>query len=131
MDYALGVKNSNRSKNFSGRNRLELDNILIWEVSSDMFRRYIISIQADNSDRVMVSDPSSREASVIMAYQRNGSRISFCSVATAMSYQQQLAYNSSLEQDNYDECLHSLMTLEWAINKKYGFERRRKAYYKK
>lgn len=130
MDYAFSVRSSSRSKNLSERNRLEIDNILIWEVSSETFRRYMISIQADNSDRVMVSDPSSRESSIIKAYQRNGSNISLCSVAIVMTAQQQIDYNAALEQGNYDVCLNSLITLEESMNRNYGFEKSGKAYRK-
>lgn len=126
MDYAFGVSSSNRSKNrLSGRNRLELDNILIWEVSSHTFRTYMISIQADNADRVMISDQS-REASIILSHQRNGCSIRFCSVATMMSEEERACYNNLLEQEEYEDCLDNLMVLETSLNKKHGFKKMKK-----
>lgn len=122
------VVSSNRSKkSIDKKAMLELDNILVWEVSSNNSRDYFISIQSDNNKRIMVGS-SKKERTVISEYQRRECDIRCFSVFYAMSEKELEFYNSSLNIDEYDTCVLSLFSLELQLNHKYGYHNDGKVY---
>lgn len=104
---------------------LELDNILIWELSSDDSRSYMISIEGYSdencSKRVMISSEKS-ESSVINYHKRIGDDIFCCSVATRMTEKEQDKYNEALSDGDYSSCLDNLFSIERHLNETYGFD---------
>lgn len=124
------VVSSNRSKkSIDKKAMLELDNILVWEVSSNNSRDYFISIQSDNNKRIMVGS-SKKERTVISEYQRRGFDIRCFSVFYAMSERELEFYNSSLNIGEYDTCVLTLFSLELQLNSKYGYHKGLKVYCK-
>lgn len=124
------VVSSNRSKkSIDKKAMLELDNILVWEVSSNNSRDYFISIQSDNNKRIMVGS-SKKERTVISEYQRRGCDIRCFSVFYAMSERELEFYNSSLNIGEYDTCVLTLFSLELQLNSKYGYHKGFKVYCK-
>lgn len=135
MDYAFCVRGSNRSKNrIDGRNHLDLDSILIWEVKSDSSRKYLISLERngyDNQeDRIMVSD-GLKESFTILKYYRDGYSISCCSAVYMMTEEERECYNSALNSGDYDQCIDDLFSLEISLNKLYGYKVKEKIKQKK
>lgn len=135
MDYAFCVRGSNRSKNrIDGRNHLDLDSILIWEVKSDSSRKYLISLERngyDNQeDRIMVSD-GLKESFTILKYYRDGYSISCCSAIYMMTEEERERYNSALNSGDYDQCIDDLFSLEISLNKLYGYKVKEKIKQKK
>lgn len=125
-----GVVSSNRSKKSSDKKAmLELDNVLVWEVSSDNSRDYFISIQSDSNKRIMVGS-SKKERTVINEYQRRGCNIRCFSVFYAMSEKELELYSSNLSIGEYDTCVLTLFSLELQLNNKYGYHRDGKTYHK-
>ncbi len=134
MNYTDSVSSNRSSKKQINRSEaLELDNILVWEITSDSFRDYMISLQGysdDNcTDRVMVCD-GRKEATVISKYQRSGCSISCCSAACRMTMQEQDSYNSALRDGQYDQCIFDLFSLEINLNRVYGYHKSGKTYKK-
>lgn len=130
MNYTYGVS-SNRGKKIVDRGKaLELDNILVWEVTSDVSREYLISLQGYSEEtgmnRVMVSD-GKREGTVIGRYQRLGFRISCCSAACRMTIAEQEGYKKVLNDEDYESCIEKLFSLENCLNDRYGYRMRGKS----
>lgn len=132
MNYTNSVSSSNRCAD--RRSVLDLDNILIWEVTSSNSRDYLISLQGyseDNChDRVMVSD-GRREAIVIGKYEKKGYSLSCCSVACRMTDKEQESYNKALYNEDYEQCICDLFSLEVYLNRVYGYHNSGKVHKKK
>lgn len=125
MNYTDGVS-SNRSnkKQINRRDLLEIDNILVWEVSNDSNREYFVSLQGYSEEtgmtRVMVSG-GKRESTIIKKYQREGFDITCCSAACRMTVREEDAYKKDLNNEEFDSCIYRLFSLETRLNYIYGF----------
>lgn len=133
MDYEYNAYGNCSKNNFDKKSILELENILVFEVSSSDFRTYMISIEDFREDgstkRIMIGD-GSLASSTIKKYQRRGGNISCCSVFFMMKKEEFSNYSRFLEEGNFDGCLDYLIGLEELLNKKYGFQIKGKGYHK-
>lgn len=131
MNYTDSVS-SNRSnkKQISRREVLEIDNILVWEVSNEAAREFFVSLQGYSEEtgmtRVMVSG-GTRESTIIRKYQREGFNITCCSAACRMTLKEEEAYKRDLNNEEYDSCIYRLFSLESRLNYIYGFKNNGKA----
>ena len=125
MNYTDSVS-SNRSnkKQVNRRDLLEIDNILVWEVSNETTRTFFVSLQGYNEEtgmtRVMVSG-GKRESTIIRKYQREGFNITCCSAACRMTVREEEAYKKDLNNEEFDSCIYRLFSLESRLNYIYGF----------
>ena len=133
MECEYNVYNNYSKSDFDRKSILELENILVFEVSSSDFRTYMISIEDFREDgstkRIMLGD-GSLASSTIKKYQRRGGNIRCCSVFFMMKKEEFSNYSKFLEQGNFDGCLDCLIGLEESLNKKYGFQSKGKSYHR-
>ena len=125
MNYTESVSsNRNNKKEINRRNALEIDNILVWEVSNETTRTFFVSLQGYNEEtgmtRVMVSG-GKRESTIIRKYQREGFNITCCSAACRMTVREEEAYKKDLNNEEFDSCIYRLFSLESRLNYIYGF----------
>ena len=126
MNYTECVS-SNRSnkKEINRRNVLEIDNVLVWEVSNTTSREFFVSLQGYSEEtgmtRVMVCG-GKREATVIRKYQREGFSITCCSAACRMTVREEEAYKKDLNNEEFDSCIYRLFSLESRLNYTYGYK---------
>ena len=126
MSYTGSISDSSGSNNKDYRMEvLELNNVLVWEVSSNNSRKYMLSLQGYSDDncieRVMLCD-GVRESLVINAYQRNGYNLSCCSASCRMSDKEQENYNKALFARDYEHCIEELFLLEICLNRRFGYQ---------
>ena len=124
MNYTESVSSNRSNKKATNRkDALEIDNILVWEVSNESTRKFFVSLQGYNEEtgmtRVMVS--GKRESTIISKYEREGYNITCCSAACRMTVREEETYKKDLNNEEFDSCIYRLFSLESRLNYIYGF----------
>ena len=120
MNYTDGViSNRSNKKQINRRDLLEIDNILVWEVSNDSNREYFVSLQGYSEEtgmtRVMVSG-GKRESTIIKKYQREGFDITSCSAACRMTVREEDAYKKDLNNEELYQKYISIGSLPYTTS---------------